>query len=102
MEPQDSRTRHISNNEITFKIKIRDRDRLVGVNYQSVTDCKGQTYNRVHRTLTVYDKNDNPVITDICNYRNAWPLRRLTEEFIGTHVSLDLEIYEHIMTEKED
>jgi hypothetical protein len=49
----------------------------------------------------VYDKNDVPVISDVANYQYAWPLRRLAEEFIATHIAPNLQIYEFIVTAKE-
>lgn len=57
---------------------------------------KGSVYERSHRTLTTYDSNDNPVVVDICNYKNAWALRKLTEEYIATKLSHDLDIFEYI------
>lgn len=64
-------------------------------------NIKGDLYNRVHRTLTTYDSNDEAVVVDICNYKTAWALRRLTEEFIAVKLVHDLDIFEHISTTRE-
>lgn len=51
--------------------------------------------------MTTFDNNDNAVVVDICNYKTAWAIRRLTEEFIAVKLVHDLDIFENITTEKE-
>jgi len=55
---------------------------------------KGDIQNRVHRTLTTFDENDCAIVVDICNYKTAWALRKLTEEFISVKLICDLDIFE--------
>jgi hypothetical protein len=44
--------------------------------------------------LTTFDANDCAVVVDICSYKTAWALRRLTEEFISVKLVYDLDIFE--------
>lgn len=96
LEPEDSRTRQMAVEEIRVRQRTNLATRAFGKYIQKTVDFRGQIQERIHRTISELDSDGNEHIKEISDYKNAWPLRRLAEEFVADKIAPQLQTFEAI------
>lgn len=95
-EPDNSRNKRNSNLEINYAQKVRTKERITGISWQSTVNHLGKPCQRMHRTKILLDHNDHQIIMDIADYKTAAALRAVAENFILMRIQEDLKHFDQI------